>query len=268
MKLQQLATEAATPVSTVKFYLREGLLAPGRKLNATTSAYGPEHVERLELIRALRQVVGLGLPHVRQVVEAVETMDPVPMMGRVQTIVLDLPQVPDGPGREVQPKPPGTSGERPRPAPGPASGPASGPAGPAPGALDIIRAMGWREGSPESIAALDEQLATMGAWGLAPPLDTILVYARAVDRVAEHELTVGSPWTGSDVPSNDRIATYTAVGIHAYSQLLLRLHSVAQGSYARARPSGSRRAARTRTRTVLSGSEANPCPPGTGIRLP
>lgn len=219
MKLQRLAEATSVPVSTVKFYLREGLLPPGEKLNATTAAYGQQHVERLVLIGALRQVLGLGLAKVRNVVEAVETLDPVRMMGRIQAIVLGLSM----------------------PAEGPDGADSAGGANGANGgtrltAHRILEAMGWQSGSPESIASLDAHLETMARWGLAPELEGALVYARAADSVAAHELSHSSPWSagsGEAPPSNDVMATYTAVGIHAYSQLLLRLHAVAQGSHAR-----------------------------------
>ncbi|MDI3329801.1 MAG: MerR family transcriptional regulator [Micrococcus sp.] len=276
MKLQQLSRQASTPVSTVKYYLREGLLPPGRKLNATTSAYGSEHVDRLELIRALGQVVGLSLDRVRQVVEAVETLDTVRMMGRVQSIVLDLPAEPAGSdastAHAAAPSDvPATDNAAVSDSPAGSDGSASSET-PAdsrdPGRLtarDVLEAMGWRAGTPESLLALDGQLATMAQWGLAPSLDTVLVYARAVDRVAEHELSLGAPWAAgtaapgsaqdpdlsrpgtarggegqaggdrpaSGSPSADRIAAYTAIGVHGYSQLLLRLLAVAQGSHAR-----------------------------------
>lgn len=214
MKLQQLAADTGTPVSTVKYYLREGLLPPGRKLNTTTAAYGQHHVERLRLIGALRQVVGLGLSGVRQVVDAVETLEPVPMMGRVQAVVMSGFPTPAGPDSAD-----GTSQRL--------------------TARQIMDRMGWLAGSPESVEALDHHLATMDHWGVAPDLEGSLVYARAADDVAAEELTRRAPWVGGASgpgdrpPSNDVIATYTAVGIHAYSQLLMRLHAVAQGSYAR-----------------------------------
>lgn len=216
MKLQRLAEASSVPVSSVKFYLREGLLPPGEKLNATTSAYGQQHVERLLLIGALRQVVGLGLAEVRNVVEAVESLDPVRMMGRIQAIVLGLSMPAEGPDGEESA--------------------VSAEGGTRLTAHRILDAMGWHSGSPESIASLDAHLETMTRWGLAPELDGALVYARAADSVAAHELRHSSPWSagsGEAPPSNDVLAAYTAVGIHAYSQLLLRLHAVAQGSHAR-----------------------------------
>jgi hypothetical protein len=79
--------------------------------------------------------------------------------------------------------------------------------------------------------------------------------------VAGHELSLGAPWSDRDreampdsvagpgapcgepmvegdrpasgPPSADRIAACTAVGVHGYAQLLLRLLAVAQGSHAR-----------------------------------
>ena len=216
MKLKALAEETGTPVSTVKFYLREGLVPPGEKLNATTSAYGRRHVERLRLIAVLRQVVGLGLVEVRRVVEAVDTLDPLHLMGTVQAVVLGLPDPPEGEA----------TGDGTRPA----SGTDRVSAG------QVMDAMDWSGGLPGAVVALDRQLETMAAWGLAPDLDQVLVYARAVDAVAENELVRGAPWSSgpaAEAPSNDVVATYTAVGIHAYSQLLQRLHAVAQGSHAR-----------------------------------
>ncbi len=39
MKLQELAARSETPVTTIKYYLRERLLDPGVKRNATTASY-------------------------------------------------------------------------------------------------------------------------------------------------------------------------------------------------------------------------------------
>ena len=47
--------------------------------------------------------------------------------------------------------------------------------------------MGWLSGTNESMLALDQELHRMALWGLAPHLDSALVYARAVDAVAAHQ---------------------------------------------------------------------------------
>ena len=66
MRLHQLAAAVDLPVTSVKHHLREGLLPPGEKVNATTARCGEDHVQRLELIRELRRVVGMGTEDHRQ----------------------------------------------------------------------------------------------------------------------------------------------------------------------------------------------------------
>ena len=53
MRLAELCAATGVPSATVKYYLREGLLPAGEWVSATRAEYGPEHVERLRLIRAL-----------------------------------------------------------------------------------------------------------------------------------------------------------------------------------------------------------------------
>lgn len=56
MRMSELSTRAGVSVATVKFYLREGLLAPGESINAREASYSERHVERLRLIRGLVHV--------------------------------------------------------------------------------------------------------------------------------------------------------------------------------------------------------------------
>ena len=76
MQLSMLARRTRVPVATLKYYLREGLLAPGELLGATRADYGESHVERVRLIRTLITVGGLSIDRVRLVVAALD--DPPP----------------------------------------------------------------------------------------------------------------------------------------------------------------------------------------------
>lgn len=67
MRLAELSRRAGIPRSTIKFYIREGLLAAGAAHAKNQASYGTQHVERLELIRALREVAGLSLEVVARV---------------------------------------------------------------------------------------------------------------------------------------------------------------------------------------------------------
>jgi DNA-binding transcriptional MerR regulator len=57
----ELSRRSGVPRSTIKFYLREGLLAPGEASAPKQARYGEAHLERLRLIRALREVARLPL---------------------------------------------------------------------------------------------------------------------------------------------------------------------------------------------------------------
>ena len=67
MRLAELSQRADVPRSTIKFYIREGLLAQGAVHAKNQASYGSQHLERLELIRALREVAGLPLEAVARV---------------------------------------------------------------------------------------------------------------------------------------------------------------------------------------------------------
>lgn len=71
MRMAELARRSELSVPTIKYYLREGLLQPGRRTSVNQAVYGTEHLERLRLIRALVTVAGLPLARVRSVVGAV-----------------------------------------------------------------------------------------------------------------------------------------------------------------------------------------------------
>ncbi|MEV7281432.1 MerR family transcriptional regulator [Streptomyces sp. NPDC093111] len=84
MRISDLSRLSGTPVGTIKYYLREGLLPPGRQLGATLSLYGDEHLQRLRLIRALTARGGLSIAATRDVLTAMdEPLDPLATLGVV-----------------------------------------------------------------------------------------------------------------------------------------------------------------------------------------
>ena len=75
MKMSQLCETSGVSVPSIKFYLREGLLPAGERTSATQAEYGPEHVERLRLIRALIDIGGLSVATAPRVLEAIDSPD-------------------------------------------------------------------------------------------------------------------------------------------------------------------------------------------------
>lgn len=71
MRLAELSAKTGAPVATLKYYLREGLLHPGRALSRTSADYDEGHVERVRLVRALSEVGGLPLARIRRVLDVI-----------------------------------------------------------------------------------------------------------------------------------------------------------------------------------------------------
>ncbi len=70
MRISELSAASGVTIPTIKFYLREGLLEPGERRGVNQADYGEAHLARLRLIRALREVAGLGLGPIAEVLEA------------------------------------------------------------------------------------------------------------------------------------------------------------------------------------------------------
>jgi DNA-binding transcriptional MerR regulator len=72
--MRDLVSESGLPRTTIHHYLREGLLPPSRKTAANAAVYGPEHLERLALLKMLRgpELGPLALDEIRRVLPIVE----------------------------------------------------------------------------------------------------------------------------------------------------------------------------------------------------
>ncbi|MFC8245556.1 MerR family transcriptional regulator [Streptomyces chartreusis] len=94
MRLAELSERSGVPIATIKYYLREGLLAPGRQINARTAEYDEEHLRRLRLVRAMIQVGRVPVATVREVLGHVDD-DSLPRTIRMGAALWALPQVPE-----------------------------------------------------------------------------------------------------------------------------------------------------------------------------
>ncbi|MFF1546440.1 MerR family transcriptional regulator [Streptomyces sp. NPDC058291] len=71
MRISELSRRSGVSNATIKYYLREGLLSPGRATAATQAEYDDTHLRRLRLIRALIGVRGLSVAAAKQVLDTV-----------------------------------------------------------------------------------------------------------------------------------------------------------------------------------------------------
>ncbi|MET4658584.1 DNA-binding transcriptional MerR regulator [Streptomyces sp. PvP037] len=94
MRLAELSERSGVSTATIKYYLREGLLPPGHRVNATTAEYGEEHLRRLRLVRALIQVGGIPVATAREVLGHVDD-DSLGRTIRLGAALWALPQDPE-----------------------------------------------------------------------------------------------------------------------------------------------------------------------------
>ncbi|MFO7588352.1 MAG: MerR family transcriptional regulator [Gemmatimonadota bacterium] len=72
--MRELTERSGLPRTTIHHYLREGLLPPPEKTAANAAVYGPPHLERLALLKALRgaELGPLAVEEIRRVLPLVE----------------------------------------------------------------------------------------------------------------------------------------------------------------------------------------------------
>jgi DNA-binding transcriptional MerR regulator len=85
MRMAELSAESGVPVATVKYYLREGLLPAGRRIGPNQAQYSRGHLKRLRLVCALREIGGLSLAEVAEVLAVLDA-------GRESPVVLGVAQ--------------------------------------------------------------------------------------------------------------------------------------------------------------------------------
>ncbi|QFZ20704.1 MerR family transcriptional regulator [Saccharothrix syringae] len=84
MRIAELSRRSGVSVPTIKFYLREGLLAPGDVTGRNQASYDEAHERRLRLVRALVEVGGLSLAAVREVLAAADGDGVATVLSRVR----------------------------------------------------------------------------------------------------------------------------------------------------------------------------------------
>lgn len=197
MRMSELAERSGVSVATIKYYLREGLLAPGRKLSERRAEYDDQHVRRLHLLRVLREAGAIPVDGLKRLVDAVE----------------------DRSGSLHQMFGPACDALGGRPAAKAASADARSLAD------QLVENAGWSEVRPDAPERdrLAEILEVIGSHGRVPDPDRVASYLALIDQLAALEL--GSVDTDQD---RESMMEQMVIGQVAYGQLLLSLRRLAQ----------------------------------------
>lgn len=191
--MSELAHRSGVPVATIKYYLREGLLPPGTATSATQAVYSDAHLERLRLIRVLREVGQVPVAAVGAVLAAVD--DP----------GLALPDVLGLAHHALGPPPPAEPDEAHRAARS--------------AVLGFIAGRGWQvDHTAPAVDALAAALvALQRVTGPCGP-DVFASYAETAERMARQELATVDPSAGTG-PAVAQIVVGTVVFEQAFTAL-------------------------------------------------
>ncbi|GHD07161.1 MerR family transcriptional regulator [Zhihengliuella salsuginis] len=198
MRISGLVERTGVPLATVKYYLREGLLPPGRAVGAKLSLYGEEHVRRLALIRALRDTANLPLARVRTIVALIDE----PADDLLESL-----------GRAVAALPPAVADDR---------------QGPYPRAEGVAREIGPAiDPGSTAMAQLEDALAAAESVGLGISAERARLYAQHLRAMAEFDI--------AQVPTGDRgrAIEYSVLGTAIYEPVIAAMRRLAHQDVAR-----------------------------------
>ena len=240
MRISALSARTEVPIGTIKFYLREGLLAPGRQTSRTTAEYDESHVERIRLVRALTDAGGLGIAAVRRIVEVLDAPGParLDLLATAQHALLadePVPTAPTGPtGQTGADGPDGVDGtdgvdeadevdgaDDPDVGGAPAAG-AADEADAASPAREWLSRRGWHTyGDDLLVARLERVWAACEAAGIQLDDELMDGYAEALEQVARLDVDT--------VPEDpDEAVRRVVVGTVMLEPVLLTLRLLAQ----------------------------------------
>jgi len=199
-------------VATIKYYLREGLMPRGDKAATNQADYGDAHLERLRLIRVMRDVGGLSVDVIRQVCRALDgpTTD-YDLLGITHYAL----------------------SHRPPPTPADAEvGAQAGANAAADQLYDFLSGLGWhiRRDSPAWLDLVESYLAVKSAWpsdwGSVEPPD-LLHYARAAQDIARVEMPERRV-VMADSARRDESLKRVILGTVLFEPLILAMRRLAQ----------------------------------------
>ncbi|MFD7766846.1 MerR family transcriptional regulator [Streptomyces sp. NPDC059787] len=168
MKISELSRRSGVSIPTIKYYLRDGLLPPGRATAANQADYGEEHLRRLRLIRTLVGVRRLPVGAVKEILGAVMEQDG--DLHQIFGIVTDARPVTQ---QQKQAR------EQERQEAGEETGGVTD-------ARELVAAMGWEVHSgTAAIRSLGEVLDALSDMDSGIDWRSLLPYARLADRVSE-----------------------------------------------------------------------------------
>ncbi len=183
MKLSELAESSGASASTLKHWIRVGVLPAGTLRNKTTAVYDQQHLDRALLIRAMREKHGASLDDVRTITTVIDSNAPVvEVMNACQAFIWGTPT-------DVDTDPLYTR-YRAR-------------------AHELMRRRGWQGYQGAAERGMAHALAQAAEVGLDYDVDRLMEYADAVEPLAARHVAALGPGS-PDVIAARMLAVVTA----------------------------------------------------------
>ncbi|MFI5735965.1 MerR family transcriptional regulator [Kribbella sp. NPDC051587] len=200
MRIGELSKATGIPVPTIKYYLREGLLAPGELTSPNQASYGEAHLRRLRLIRALVDLAQVPVAQVKEIVDSLDA-DDIPLHDQI--------------GRTHR-------------ALTPTRKPTASPEARAAAAVEVnalLTRRGWTvEPEAPALTTLIETVAALRSLGQDNLVSFLDAYAEAVERFTQLEVQAVS------APTRDQLAESVVIGTILGETLISSLRLLAHES--------------------------------------
>ncbi|MFD6530539.1 MerR family transcriptional regulator [Streptomyces sp. NPDC060184] len=181
MRISELSKHSGVSVPTIKYYIREDLLPPGRLVSATQAEYDDQHLRRLRLLRALIGTRGLSVEATRQVLLALGERSSSPH--HVLGLALGVIRVGREGAEQAPSAPPGASGDT-----GDA-GDAEETDGAEQSVVELLDELDWNVSkNAPAREALADTLTALRRFGVADDWRALLPYARLAADTARLDL--------------------------------------------------------------------------------
>lgn len=204
MKISELCERSGVPLPTIKFYIREGLLPAGRRTAKNQADYSEEHLERLMLVRALRDDAGLPIATIANALKAADSVKKEFVGAAIDALQRPTGAVVDEQSEEFE----RATGD----------------------VMKLARTMGW-DVDRDSMAVRDAARAwtiALRSFGLEGK-DVLQPYAEIAERIAESEI----PETWAPDAAPNAALRYAVLGTVLFEPIILAFRRMAHTSRAR-----------------------------------
>ncbi|HTN56274.1 MAG TPA: MerR family transcriptional regulator [Microbacterium sp.] len=200
VKLSELAKRSGISTTTLKHWMRVGILPAGRLRNRTTAVYEERHVDRVRLILTLREVHRASIAEIRSLTVVIDAEDSsiLEVMNACQAFVLRVP--------DVVADDPDLAEYRER-------------------TFQLMRQRDWRGYPGAAERGLAYALAHAADVGLDYDIDELMEYADALEPLAGRNVAALGP-----MGSPDEVARRMLLAVDARARQLVAVSSLAHAA--------------------------------------